>query len=96
MTANTKDVKATPNRKSLILFAAFPVGYWFLTLIAFLLPGPQMLLFLVRFFFGATSFVLAYYVANRTSDTSLSDHERWLFRVICFVAISPPLGMLIR
>ncbi len=93
---NTGDEKGFQNRISLILFAAFPVGYWLLKLWGIYLREDPNWLLLSRLFFGMTSFVLAYFVAGRTSDTSLSERERWAFRATCFVAISPIFEFFIR
>jgi hypothetical protein len=92
----TSELKTKHNRKSLILFAAFPVGYWLLKFFGFYLRDDPNWLVVLRLFFGMTSFVLAYFVAGRTSDTSLGERERLLFRAICFIAISPVIGFVIR
>jgi hypothetical protein len=92
----TSEAKTKHNRKSLILFAAFPVGYWLLKFYGIYLREDPNWLLLSRLFFGMTSFVLAYFVAGRTSDTSLGERERLLFRTICFIAISPVFGFVIR
>ena len=92
----TSEMKVIHNRKSLILFASFPVGYWMLKFYGLYLREDTSWLLVLRLFCGMTSFVLAYFLAGRTSDTSIGERERFLFRATCFVAISPVLGFLIR
>lgn len=93
--ANKQEDSALCYGKSLILFVMFPIGYWVLKVYGFRFQEDPSWLLVSRMFFGTTSFVLAYFVAGRSSDTSLSDRERRIFRVICFFAITPALGLLL-
>jgi|GEM_PF-6556528 hypothetical protein len=91
---NTKD-DAITHRTALIVFMAFPTVYWITKFLALLLPAPPEWLWIPLTACGFTSFILAYFVAGRSSDTDLTARHRRLLRIGCFFALTPVAGLLI-